>query len=255
MCEYETPEYRSEIDILTNINKDFFAALGFCIHDTGIDPKFWNNHLFSYLSQDIIQSCFSIYWLAHEGVTNPCKRELRFLVEVVIKQCYIEQQMPLASVSDKLDKYSNLINNPSISIKSQIDLCLLPVPEKNIFLEDIGKLYGTSSKYVHLSIELIEERIGLIKRGVTIGYEGLNEFKEIVESIRSCYALILVFLFHSIPSYVVGDWLVNSDGSSNTWYFRKSKYIAGIDSYFDYKHERQSQLEIIQEARKKIVEF
>ena len=111
MLEYELPEYTSEIDILTNINKDFLAALFFCINDTGRDSKFWDNHLLSYISQDIIQSCFSIYWLAKEGVTNPCKRELRFLLEIIIKQCYIEQQLPLASVTEKLDQYSNLINS------------------------------------------------------------------------------------------------------------------------------------------------
>ncbi|MHB9072420.1 MAG: hypothetical protein ACYC6G_02725 [Desulfobaccales bacterium] len=255
MIESNTLEYKLETEILTNIHKDFLYALQFCIHDTERDGNFWDNHLFSYISQDIMQSCISIYWLAHEGVTNPCKRELRFLLELFIKQCYIEQQMPHSLVHDKLIKYTHLLNNPSISIKSQIDLYFLPDQEKNIFLEDVGKYYGISSKYVHFSSELIDERIELIKRGVTIGYEGLNEIKEIVQSIRICYALIWVLLFHSIPSYVVGDWLVNSDGSSNKWYFRKSKYIALIDTHFDYKHERNNQLKKIQEVRKTDVEF
>lgn len=59
-------------------------------------------------------------------------------------------------------------------------------------------------------------------------------------SIERVMAASLVLLFHSVPSNVAGDWFVEDDGSSIIWHFAGSKFIAGIDSYFDYKHERQS---------------
>jgi len=255
MPDYETPEYKAEIENLIRITNDFMSGLWFCIHDTGRDHEFWDKHLFSYISQDIIQSSYSIYLLAREGITNPCKRELRFLLELTIKQCYIEQQMPRASVTDKLDQYSKLLNSPSISIKSDITLSLLPAATKDTFLADVGRFYGVSSKYVHLSSQQVEERIELLKRGITVGKEGVTEIKDMIQSIRLGYSLVLTLIYHSIPSYVAGDWLVDSDGSSNKWYFGKSKYIAGIDSYFDYKHERKSDLQEIQKKREANIEF
>jgi hypothetical protein len=255
MLEYKTPQYEEESKLLAKINNDFLSFLWFCVQDTGRDVNFWDNHLLSYVSQDILQSCSSIHWLAYEGVTNPCKRELRFLIELAIKQCYIEQEMPHASIADKLVQYRTLLDGPNISIKSKIRLPLLPDSERDAFLEDIGRSYGCSSKYVHLTTQQVEERIALVKRGITVGKEGIVEIKEMIDLIRKCYALILVFIFHSVTSDVAGDWLVDSDGSSNKWYFGKSKYIALIDSYFDYKHERQSKIGVVQSLRKRTIEF
>jgi hypothetical protein len=76
-----------------------------------------------------------------------------------------------------------------------------------------------------------------------------------INFLRVGYAMVLVLIFHSVPDYVAGDFLVESDGTSNKWYFRKSKYIAGIDSRFDYKHERQEKLELIRRVRGEGIEF
>ncbi len=68
-------------------------------------------------------------------------------------------------------------------------------------------------------------------------------------------AASLVLLFHSVPGWVAGDWLVESDGSSIDWYFTKSRFIAGIDSEFDYKHERKERLAQIQAEREARIAF
>ncbi len=62
-------------------------------------------------------------------------------------------------------------------------------------------------------------------------------------------------LFHSVPEYVAGDWLVEANGSTANWVFTESRFIAGIDSHFDYKHERQENLSAIKAARKNAVRF
>jgi hypothetical protein len=65
-----------------------------------------------------------------------------------------------------------------------------------------------------------------------------------------------VLLFHSVPSWVAGDWLVDyEDGSSNKWYFGRSRFIAGIDSHFDYKFERSKRLAKIQAKRERQITF
>ncbi|WP_354681956.1 hypothetical protein [Cupriavidus necator] len=68
-------------------------------------------------------------------------------------------------------------------------------------------------------------------------------------------AASMVLLFHSVPSHVAGEWLVERDGSSANWYFMKSRFIAGMDANFDYKSERQDRLTEIQYARAAAIMF
>lgn len=254
-AEYETPEYKAELELLAQISNDFLFGLRFCVIDSGRDANFWDNHLLSYTSQDILQSCFSILLLAREGIRNTCKRELRFLIELGIKQCYIEQKLPNEPVKIKVERYKELLKSPSVSIKSQIKLKFLSEKSKKEFLEEAGRFYGSTSKYVHLSPEQVLERISLVSRGIIVGGEGVSEIQEMIQFLKVGYAIFLVLVLQTVPTYVAGDLLVESNGNSNKWYFRKSKYIAEIDSYFDYKHERQARLEEIRKIRHQEIEF
>ncbi len=81
------------------------------------------------------------------------------------------------------------------------------------------------------------------------------QLKELNDEIAMVYSCVIVLLFHSVPTWNAGDYLVESNGDSFEWYFSRSKFLATIDSYFDYKHERQDKLDKIIEIRKQKVEF
>ena len=68
-------------------------------------------------------------------------------------------------------------------------------------------------------------------------------------------AISLALLFHSVPPYIAGDWMVEDDGSTVAWYFSGSRFLAGIDAHFDYKVERQQRLAEIQDARRQAIGF
>ena len=72
---------------------------------------------------------------------------------------------------------------------------------------------------------------------------------------RLFLAASLVFMFHSVPEYVAGDWFVDSDGGTVEWFFSRSQYMAQIDAHFDYKHERQQKLSAIRAARHARITF
>jgi len=76
-----------------------------------------------------------------------------------------------------------------------------------------------------------------------------------IEQQANVFAASLVLLFHSIPEYVAGDWLVDTSGPATNWVFAESQFIAGIDSHFDYRHERQGKLAEIQALRQKLIRF
>jgi hypothetical protein len=68
-------------------------------------------------------------------------------------------------------------------------------------------------------------------------------------------AASLVFLYHSVPDYVAGDWFVDKENLPERWYFKRSRFLAAIDAHFDYKHERQKKLSELVSARSSRVTF
>jgi hypothetical protein len=134
-------------------------------------------------------------------------------------------------------------------------LTMLPPDLHDALNEEIGRLYGKTCTYVHLTPDQIEERIIAVDAGRIVGYESAAEVDELNQLVSRGLAASLVLLLHSVPDYVAGDWLVDSDGATVDSYFVKSGFIAGMDSHFDYKHERQANLTAIQDVRVRNITF
>src|SRR5665213_2224615 len=94
-----------------------------------------------------------------------------------------------------------------------------------------------------------------VETGVTAGKEGLPELNQLIVQLERCYAAVLVLLFHCVPSWVAGDFLVESDGRSYRWHFEASRFIASMDEQFDYKAERSKILDEIISRRRDCVRF
>lgn len=251
----QSPEIVGALNATARIVHEYLSTIRFIIGDTARDPSFGTTHLLSYLSQDFIESAVGISFLAREGSLSVPKRELRFIIESSIKMCYVQQKNYRSSIEDKLKQFDKELSSASISIKRDLALSMLPAPLRDEFDEELGRLYGKTSTYVHLTPHQILQRIAAVDSGRTIGYESVAEVEELNALISRGFAASLVLLFHSVSEYVAGDWLVESDGSTIFSYFLGSRFIAGIDSYFDYKHERQAQLGAIQEARGEKISF
>ena len=230
-------------------------GIAFLAGDTARDPAYPENHLLSYLAQDYAQSAFSILFLAMEGLLNVAKRELRFLVESSIKVCFVQQKGYASSVQEKLERFDKQLSSQNISIKQSLDPPLLPEQLREPFQDEVDRIYGRASTYVHLTPRQIKERISALDSGKLIGNETAADVDTLNSALSHGLACSLALLFHSVPDYVAGDWLVEDDGSIKNWYFMKSRFIAGIDSHFDYKSERQERLSEIQTIRQTNVKF
>lgn len=89
--------------------------------------------------------------MAEAGVYNVCLRELRFVLEASIKLCYIQQKDPQAAVQAKIAAFSKVLDSPSISLKKDLALSLLPDDVTAAFLNETGRVYGETSNYVHFT--------------------------------------------------------------------------------------------------------
>jgi hypothetical protein len=233
----------------------YMHALTFVVQDTARDPQFSRTHLFAYLADDLFQSAVSIPVLAAEGLWSTARRELRFLLEASTKQAVIQQAAYTASIQEKLAQFDQLLSSSSIACKNRLSLHLLGEDVKTQFLEEVGRLYGEGSNYVHLSPRQVKDRMLAIDAGHTIGFEGTDEAKKAAELAARTMAASIILLLHGVPSYVAGDLLVESDGTSRDWFFAQSKFIASIDATFDYKHERQEIINDVLRKRQSVVNF
>lgn len=238
-----------EISKASAICLDFLQGFLFLIQDAGRDSKFSETNILYFLSDDIFESIMSIKSLVHDGIHNPCCRELRYILEASMKLSYVQQRRFDRSVGENIEFFRASLDSASISIKKDIDLYLLPVDEHVAFLNNTGKLYSETSNFVHLTSEQLYRRIRLFEAGVVLGFERAEDVKRLNDLIFRVLACSFVYLAHAVPVWVLGDWFVEKDGSSVNWEYLKSKYIAYIDQYFDYKFERQSNLCAIKEKR------
>lgn len=237
------------------IHSSFLAGLQFIVQDTGRSSDYFDNHLLSFASQDLLQSSFALPILAMEGIHNAARREIRFIIEASIKLCYIQNQEYQSPIEDKLSEFKSVLDSPSISFKNNIALDLLPEHLRQPFSEEAGRTYGETSNYVHLSSSQVMERIALLEQGRSSGKESAGDVRQLNSLFARGLALSIVYLLHSVPPYVAGDLLVNSDGTSFSWYFEQSRYIAAIDEKYDYKHERKDKLEAVQAKRARVIRF
>jgi hypothetical protein len=193
--------------------------------------------------------------MVSKGVLNVVYRELRFIEECALKLYFVQQEAPDTSINDKLEKFNAIFESPSITFKRKLRLHLLPSELREPFLSDLGRLYGATSKYVHLSTTQINQLIESVDAGRTVGYESVEDIEKLNNTVATGFAGALVLLLHSVPEHVAGDLLVQPDGSTHDWYFTKSKYIAAIDEQYDYKAERKEVLASVRQQRKQRIEF
>jgi hypothetical protein len=248
-------QIKAELAKCSAICAAYRAALGFVIADTARDPHYLDNHLLSYLAQDFIESASAIPLMVGEGIQNVARRELRFVLEAHIKVCFVQQKDFTQPIIDKLHSYQNVFDSPNISVKRDISLSMLSELSRTSLQEEIGRVYGATSKYVHLSRSQIVERIARVDAGRTAGWESTEDIAQFNVLLSRALAASLVLLFHTVPHYVAGDWFVEPSGASVDWYFSKSQFISEIDAAFDYKDERQANLENVKQKRASLIEF
>ncbi len=236
--------------------RGFCIWITFCHLDTARDSEFKQNHLLSFLSQDILETLMGVCIQVKEGIHNPVIRESRYLLELSIKMAVIQQLSYRSSIDKKIQEFNKIIKSPNISMMKKLKFHFLKADTREEFLEYVGRLYGMSSNFVHVTAQSIKFRLERLEEDRMLGDETEEDLKNLNDFLQQIYAASLVFIAHSVPEYVIGDWHVsNNEEGEDAWYYMKSKYIAEIDSYFDYKFERKHVLQTLIKERALNIEF
>lgn len=252
--EINSEEYKVEWKRFLEIRNSLISCLRFCYMNSIRDGKSQEQNFFLLMTDDIIQSIVSLEILAENGFVNTCRRELRYLIELSIKSCVIVNNRETVKFEDQVKEYEKLLNSSNINPINSLTFWYLKTHDDE-FKTETKRLYGYLSKYSHSSSHQILERLDRAERGRTIGYEGINELRDLNNDIERVYSVVIILIFHSVAQYVVGDFMVEPNGETVKWYFNKSKFINIIDENFDYKHERQNKLDKLKQDRIDRVRF
>jgi hypothetical protein len=159
------------------------------------------------------------------------------------------------SIAEKVRNFNRALESANISIQKNIELEMIPDTERPGFRQEVGRLYGETSGFVHWTPKQILETIAAVDEGRSSGHESPESIQQLNRFISRVLSCSLVFLYHAVPSYVAGDWLVDPNGETHRWYFAQSKYIALMDEHHDYKRERQPILAEVKKKRWETVRF
>ena len=234
----DSNEFRSEQVYLDRLTRDF--ALGLRAASFAFTRYPENSEwLLQSSFDDLLESAISVDLLGHQGVFNVGKRELRYMLEVVVKVVFCDQQV---AGNTKLADRIGFINDPRQVPRSSVsvvdDLVFRMVIETQRFIEDVHSAFGSLSGYTHPSKTQLDERFRRAGRGEFSGLESVATLRSFNQKVAACYDLILSLVFEGIGPTTTGDVFIEVLDHEDRWSFRRSKYLRQVSDHFDYKSER-----------------
>lgn len=248
-------EYALELEFLRKTIHDLIQTLRLCSFAASRWNEFSEKYLLPRHLDDIVEAALSAQLSIENGALNPARRELRYMLEVIVNIAYVDE----VRAKDTFDQRISYYRRKGVK-KSNVDHVLdLPLRllgnHKRTFAKSVQFAWVRASNYVHLTKRRIDEKLRLRDEGIVLGMETIEMLKEIVSEVHEACTIVVLLAFETIGPSFTGDLLVGSLDSNDSWTFHASEYVAIVDSYFDYKHERITRLEEHAARRKERVKY
>lgn len=221
-----TEQFEEEVANLRRISADFINAVRIA---TFVFPRYPDSlkWLQCSFSDDLLESAISILALGEQGVFNVGRRELRYMLETLVKQVYVDQQLPGdASVDERLDYLHEHV--PRSSIKPVDELKLRMVSPTDDFRSAVKSCFGATSGYVHPSRRQFDERLVRASRGEFAGFESAATLASFSKLVFAVYDLLLVLVFEGIGPAFTGDVFVQLLDEDRDWKFHRGRFVEGV---------------------------
>jgi hypothetical protein len=206
-----SPAYQSELKFISRITNDIILLLSMCLSYSGRAGEYSENSLVVRSTDDLAQSVLAAWHLVQQGLINPVKRELRYIIESSVKYLYVDQQTEGGKTIPKLTKRLDFLDanvNSSIDVREQLKLNALHPSDAKQFIDELYDIYRDCCAYVHVSRRQIEERLKLIEKGRSYGFETAEELRKIGRLMFRVYDVALTLYFHGYDLSMTGDLFI-----------------------------------------------
>jgi hypothetical protein len=186
----------------------------------------------------LLESAISTLGLIRQGLFNPAKREMRFLIEASVKAWRFDADEAAGTVSDKLANLDD-VRERFRELVDHLEPRLLDEQTARALTHRITNLYGELCTYVHPSSRAFGVHLRKFERGEYLGFETIDDINKINELFADVLDLSLAALFESFDTGLLGDIFVEVLDDQAKWSFHRTALVKSISSHFDYKIERR----------------
>jgi hypothetical protein len=234
--------YQSELKFIGRMKFDVIRVLQLCLAYSSRDSEFSENSIVVRSTDDLAQSIMAVWRLAQDGLIAPIKRELRYVLESVVKHLYVDQQMwsrnPTPTLAERLTFLHDNVDPSKIDVRDLLKLEALHPDDAKQLIDELYDTYRDCCAYVHVSRRQIEERLELALKDRSLGFETPEELRKIGRLMFRTFDIALALYFHGYGLTMSGDIFIEVLDDLPEWKFHKGKYVGVVSAYFDYKHER-----------------
>ena len=202
---------------LRSITKDFINALRSISFYSTRAGEMYRDFFFMRVIDELIESVIAISILSEQGIYNPLKRELRYLIELSVKSVGVDYLMMGKSIDEKTIFLETSVPNSSIEF---IDKYPLPFDESgnNQFRAEIKDYFYKACAYVHPSGRQLRERLERARNGNYIGFDTAKMLTESNSLVFRAFDMILTLMFHGLCLIVAAQTTPSSDCRLNQCY-------------------------------------
>ncbi len=195
-------------------------------------------------ADDLLESVVAIPPLVEQGVFNSGRRELRYLLEALVKFVYVDQQVSGdAPLQERLAFLADNAKVPRSSVDPIDWMTLRLVSQPEEFRAAVKQAFKSLSGYVHPSRSQIDERLRRAARGEFSGFEGPKVVEAFNRLTSQTLDLAVVLICEGIGPAFTGDLHIQLFDDYPDWKFHRTRFAAQVSRYFDYKVERKRRAE------------
>ena len=238
--------YSAAITHLHRLVKDYGEAINAIDLMATRHPSFFTSWITLRMKPHLIQSLLATVLLVKEGMLDPARRELRFLVEMSVKTLWLDkgggrtdENDAIVDVADKVAALDDFRSQKFEVIVAGLEFGLLPADTAATYRQTATDLYSKLSTYSHVSGANVGRDLANFNRGRPFGFETTSDIEVIARLAKRVLDFALASQFEAFDRGLVGDIFVTIFDDQPRWTFHRTPLVSAISRQFDDKLERQ----------------
>ena len=227
----ESQPYLDAVMQVQRVTLDFVETVRSAWLFAARDPNF-QNHLFWRFIDDLLGSALGVWMTSREGIDTLPRRELRFMLELVIRNAYVDlvfakKPKPDTPLETRMAYVEHKLGQDEIGLLGDLPLTIYWDNPSLLEGEVKRRLYGDLSKYLHPSHEQMERRLALADQGMFFGFETAAELEEFADLLLRTYDVLVAIAFLELGPSSTSDLLPVFTKRPH-WSFSTSRFVSEI---------------------------